>query len=1000
MAALWEIPRSMDQPTVPAPSEPFPTTDATRTGADPSQPTVVPLSRPGTPGAPPPCDGRPFGRYRLVSELGRGGMGRVWKAWDPELARFVALKQVLGATDDEPEARARVERFRREAQLAARLRHPGIVAVHDVGEQDGAPYFTADYVEAEPLDAVISRSGAQGVPLRQAVLWVKAVAEALAYAHAQGVVHRDVKPGNILIDSQGQPHVTDFGLAKEVDLSGEGAATGSTLTMSGALVGTPQYMSPEQAAGRTREIGPAGDQFSLGVVLYELTAGRLPFRGESLRELLNAVTESEPGALRGGRADRDLETICLKALEKDPSRRYASMAELAADLGRWLDREPIRARPISGVARLAKWAARRRAVVIPAGLCALILAVGLPWWVSSRAERDREVEEASTRAALETAGRIQDVLLRWAALEEAIRRIEEVRFDESIPAEERLRRAEALWPPVQEFIDATPADPTSRATMLALAGWARRLAGRDEEGLSWMARASETAPDLPYGALMEAIVALEGYLALRPMPDSVTGTRKVTYVRPPAESPEMAERRTELETRIERAASARVWGEGTARDFQGALDAIRAVHSGRYADAEKGLTVALGRPPLRVFRTDLLRARAEVRAISGRSEEALADLQEVVRSRPRWTDGHLRIGYARYAIGDVPGALQAYDAALALDPRSVSALLNRGIARWTQGDDGMALADYDQVLSLDPGMREALVNRAVLHLRAGRPEAALGDAREATTRHTEDAVAWVALAQALAATGDRKGAIQADTTAIEKGPRLMEAWANRGAHRAAEGDHVAAIADFDQAIALHPSTSVLWRNRAGSHRAQGDLAAELKDLERGIVEAPTDAEAWRALGAARFERNDLAGAHAAYDESIRIDPSHSEGWLARAVVKFRRQLPVDAMQDFDEAVRLAPHDAATRIQRGVARFALGRHEDALADLDEAVRIDDAHPEAWEARARARHTMGLLEEAIEDYRAAIARMRGEGEAKARLEEALRAAEAENAARRPR
>ncbi|MEK7865730.1 MAG: serine/threonine-protein kinase, partial [Planctomycetota bacterium] len=214
-------------------------------------------------------DGKPFGRYRLMLELGRGGMGVVWKAYDTQLKRVVALKQILseGEVDEE-----QVQRFMREARLAAKLRHPNIVGVYDVGIQDGQVYFTTDFVSGRSLDKVLK----EAVPPKQAVTWVKQVAEALHYAHEQGVIHRDVKPANILVDGKGNPFVMDFGLAKEVD---QAAGVGdSNLTVSGALLGTPQYMSPEQASGRIDMLGPPTDQFSLGAMMYEMIAGRAPFK--------------------------------------------------------------------------------------------------------------------------------------------------------------------------------------------------------------------------------------------------------------------------------------------------------------------------------------------------------------------------------------------------------------------------------------------------------------------------------------------------------------------------------------------------------------------------------------------------------------------------------------------------------------------------------------------------------------------------------------------------
>ncbi len=321
-----------------------------------TQVLVRPVEIPGDP------KGLPFGRYQLLTELGRGGMGIVFKAWDTQLRRIVALKMVLPSVH---ERRGVIERFMREAQLAAKLRHPHIVGVLDVGNVGPQHYFTSDFIDGPSLFLAMKGQ----VPLRQRVTWVKAIADALHYAHGQGIVHRDVKPENILLDARENPYITDFGLAKEVDLGS--TPGGPALTKSGAMLGTPAYMSPEQAAGHFEHVGPASDQYSLGVVLYHLLAGKLPFDETGLRVFLNAVIEQDPTppSRLNPAVHRDIEAICLKALEKDPARRYPDMGAMTADLGRYLDGEPIQARPVSWMGRVWRKAKRNRTVAM--------LAVGL-----------------------------------------------------------------------------------------------------------------------------------------------------------------------------------------------------------------------------------------------------------------------------------------------------------------------------------------------------------------------------------------------------------------------------------------------------------------------------------------------------------------------------------------------------------------------------------------------------------------------------------------------
>ncbi len=274
--------------------------------------------------------------YDVEGLLGRGGMGVVYKARHRRLNRPVALKMLLAGAYAGPPER---ERFRREAEAVAGLRHPNIVPVYDAGDLDGRPYFTMEFVEGGSLAEKIA---GMPQPARPSAALLARVAEAVHFAHGNGIVHRDLKPANILLAADGTPKVTDFGLARRLE-------GGGGLTLSGVPVGTPSYMAPEQARGEKAAIGPAIDVHALGAILYELLTGRPPFRAETLTGTLQQVLADEPvpPARLNPRVPRDLETLCLKCLEKDPARRYATAGDLAADLERFLNDEAIQARPLS-----------------------------------------------------------------------------------------------------------------------------------------------------------------------------------------------------------------------------------------------------------------------------------------------------------------------------------------------------------------------------------------------------------------------------------------------------------------------------------------------------------------------------------------------------------------------------------------------------------------------------------------------------------------------------
>ena len=329
-----------------------------------------------------------LGDYELLEEIARGGMGIVCKARQTTLGRIVAIKMMLNG---ELAGEEQIARFEREAKLAARLQHPNIVAVHEVGRHAGLPYFSMDYVDGRSLKEIVRDSP---LPPRDAVRYLLVAAETVQRAHEQGILHRDIKPSNVLIDHEDRVRITDFGLAKVLD-------TRETLTESDGIIGTPSYMSPEQAIGDRGRIGTHSDVYSLGATLYELLTARPPFAAATVVETLHQVKYNEQIALRliNPSIPRDLDTICLKCLRKDPDRRYATAAELAADLRRWSAGEPIKARPVSRAQKAWLWCRRRPAITgsIAAILLTTCIVTGL-----ILVERRRNLRErvATTVAAV------------------------------------------------------------------------------------------------------------------------------------------------------------------------------------------------------------------------------------------------------------------------------------------------------------------------------------------------------------------------------------------------------------------------------------------------------------------------------------------------------------------------------------------------------------------------------------------------------------------------
>ncbi len=754
-------------------------------------------------------------RYELVEAIGRGGMAVVYRAVDRVLKRTVAVK-LLNARGRGTEVHR--GRFEREARTLARLSHPNVVRVFETGETGGDLYIAMEFVDGGSLDARL-RSGAQ--ERRELVALLEKAARGVQSAHEQGIVHRDLKPANILVTAGGQPKVADFGLATLA----EGP---SQLTASDSILGTAQYMAPEQVEGRPRDVDPRTDVHALGAILYEVLAGRSAFQGRSVADVFDRIRHLVPDP--PGRIAPDvpagLEAVAMRALEKDPRRRHPTAGAFADELER-----AMRGGWTGGVARRLAWARRprgRRGKLV-AALGAAAIVVLVVWRASSAppgpaVDPRQEAEEADLdrRAlALFEEGR--------AALDLA----ERGAYDPNISLEE----IQALAARGNERVEAGLALAPRLAIGHHLHGRALALEGRSAEALVAWRRAIEIDP-----RFAEARFEVGRSLLARAYETNLlTGDRSGAGGAGQALALEAA-------IQIERAlaASGEVGGE-LERDLAEAMLA----YLRREYDALSGLLErAIGRfgdaPGAEEFHW--------LQGLVGSPERRCASLDRALAIRPRFPRALLARADERSFADDFDRALPDYDEAIRIEPRLLIAYINRSACRRLSGDLAGASGDAEEAIRLDAACSRAWFQRGMVFYCQGELEPAARDLGEAIRLDPRDGCPLATRAAVRRQRGDLAGALEDSTRAVELDSGLSTAWDERGAiHRdlglrlAAEGrlpeahaEFQSALRDHDQSVALEPRHPGFATNRGAARSLLGDQDGAIADYSLALELAPPD----------------------------------------------------------------------------------------------------------------------------------------------------------------